>query len=73
MVLKIADQGIGIEPKYHERIFRIFERLHGYSRYPGSGLGLAIARRAVERMNGRIWVESKPDGGSCFCIALPHG
>jgi PAS domain S-box-containing protein len=71
VVLKVADRGIGIEPKYHERIFRLFERLHGYSKYPGSGVGLAIARRAVERMNGRIWVESEPGSGSCFCLELP--
>ena len=73
MVLKVADRGIGIEPKYHEKIFRIFERLHGYSRYPGSGVGLAIARRAVERMKGRIWVESEPGKGSTFCLELPKG
>ncbi|MGH7944902.1 MAG: sensor histidine kinase, partial [Opitutaceae bacterium] len=73
VVLKMADRGIGIEPKFHERIFRIFERLHGYSKYPGSGVGLAIARRAVERMNGRIWVESEPGKGSCFCLELPKG
>jgi PAS domain S-box-containing protein len=73
IVLKIADRGIGIEPKFHERIFRIFERLHGYSKYPGSGVGLAIARRAVERMNGRIWVESELGKGSCFCLELPKG
>jgi PAS domain S-box-containing protein len=73
VVLKVADRGIGIEQKYHDRIFRIFERLHGYSKYPGSGVGLAIARRAVERMNGRIWVESEPGKGSCFCLELPKG
>lgn len=73
VVLKVADQGIGIEPQYHERVFRIFERLHGYSRYPGTGIGLAIARRAVERMNGRIWCESEPGKGSCFCLELPKG
>jgi PAS domain S-box-containing protein len=71
VVLKVADRGIGIERKYHERIFRIFERLHGYSKYPGSGVGLAIARRAVERMQGRIWVESEPGKGSTFCMELP--
>lgn len=71
VILKVVDNGIGIEPKYHERIFRLFERLHGYSKYPGSGVGLAIARRAVERMNGRIWVESEPGSGSCFCLELP--
>jgi signal transduction histidine kinase len=71
IVLRVADRGIGIDRRHHERIFRIFERLHGYSKYPGSGVGLAIARRAVERMHGRIWVESQPDQGSCFCIELP--
>lgn len=72
-VLRVADEGIGIESKHHDRIFRIFERLHGYSRYPGSGIGLAIARRAVERMDGRIWVESSPGKGSCFYLELPKG
>ncbi len=72
VVLRVADEGIGIDPKFHERIFRIFERLHGYTRYPGSGIGLAIARRAVERMRGRIWVSSEPGKGSCFCIELPR-
>lgn len=71
VILKVADQGIGIDPKHHERIFRVFERLHGYSLYPGTGVGLAIARRATERMNGRIWVESELGRGSCFCVNLP--
>ena len=68
--INVADQGIGIEAKYHERVFKIFERLHGYSRYPGSGVGLAIARRAIERMNGRIWVQSEAGKGCCFCLEL---
>lgn len=71
VTVKIADQGIGIDRAYHERIFSIFERLHGYSRYPGSGVGLAIVRRALERMNGRVWVESELGKGSCFCLELP--
>jgi len=71
VILKVADEGIGIDLKFHERIFQIFERLHGYSRYPGSGVGLAIVRRAVDRMNGRIWVESQPGKGSCFHLELP--
>jgi signal transduction histidine kinase len=69
--VRVVDQGIGIDPQYHQRIFKVFERLHGYSRYPGSGVGLAIARRAVERMNGRIWCESEPGKGSCFIVELP--
>lgn len=71
VVVRIVDQGIGIEAKHHERVFKVFERLHGYSRYPGSGVGLAIAKRAVERMNGRIWCESEPGKGSCFSVELP--
>lgn len=70
VLVRVTDDGIGIEPKYHERIFKVFERLHGYSHYPGSGVGLAIARRAVERMNGRIWVESELGKGSRFCLQL---
>jgi PAS domain S-box-containing protein len=70
VVLKVADQGIGIDPAHHERIFRVFERLHG--RYPGTGVGLAIARRAVERMGGRIWVNSELGCGSCFSVELPR-
>jgi PAS domain S-box-containing protein len=73
VVIRMQDAGIGIEARHHERIFRIFERLHGYSRYPGSGIGLAIARRAVERMRGRIWVESELGKGSTFCVELPRG
>ena len=71
VVLRIADEGIGIELRHHERIFAIFERLHGHSQYPGSGVGLAIARRAAERMNARIWVQSDVGRGSCFCVELP--
>ena len=71
VVLKIADRGIGIEPAHYERIFRVFDRLHGYSAYPGAGIGLAIVRRAVERMPGRAWVESEKGQGSCFHLMLP--
>lgn len=73
VVLKVIDQGIGIDGKFHHQIFRVFERLHGYSRYPGTGIGLAIARRGIERMKGRIWVESETGKGSCFCIGLRRG
>jgi signal transduction histidine kinase len=73
VVIHVRDHGIGIEEKFHARIFEIFERLHGYTKYPGSGVGLAIARRAVERMNGRIWLESAPGVGSTFYIELVRG
>lgn len=69
--LWIADNGIGIAPEYHERIFRMFERLHATGSYPGTGIGLAIVRKGVERMGGRAGVESAPGGGSRFWVDLP--
>jgi signal transduction histidine kinase len=69
--LWIEDNGIGIQPEYHERIFRMFERLHGADSYPGTGIGLAIVRKGVERMGGRVGVESAPGTGSRFWVELP--
>ena len=69
--LWIEDNGIGIEPKYHERIFRMFERLHGADAYPGTGIGLAIVQKGIERMNGRVGVESSLGAGSRFWVELP--
>jgi len=69
--LWIEDNGIGIQPEYHERIFRMFERLHGVGAYPGTGIGLAIVRKGVERMGGRAGVESVAGAGSRFWVELP--
>jgi signal transduction histidine kinase len=69
--LWIEDNGIGIAPEYHERIFRMFERLHGVDAYPGTGIGLAIVRKGLERMEGRVGVESTGRGGSRFWVELP--
>jgi signal transduction histidine kinase len=69
--LWIEDNGIGILPEYHERIFRIFERLHGVGAYPGTGIGLAIVSKGVERMGGRVGVKSEPGSGSRFWVELP--
>ncbi len=67
----VADNGIGIAPEYHARIFAPFTRLHGRE-IPGSGIGLATCQRIVERHGGRIWVESEGEGhGAAFCFTLP--
>jgi PAS domain S-box-containing protein len=66
----LQDNGVGIDPEYHERIFRVFERLHGAT-FAGTGIGLAIVRKGVERMNGQIGIESTPGKGTCFWIELP--
>jgi signal transduction histidine kinase/DNA-binding response OmpR family regulator len=68
--LWVHDNGIGIAPQYQDRIFGIFERLHGIETYPGTGIGLAIVRKGMERMGGRVGVESAPDRGSAFWVEL---
>ncbi|MGE5492978.1 MAG: ATP-binding protein [Actinomycetota bacterium] len=72
-VIAVADNGIGIDPKYHERIFEIFRRLHSHQQIPGTGIGLAICQRIVERHGGRLWVDSRPGEGSVFRFSLPDG
>ena len=67
----VEDNGIGIAREHHDRIFRIFERLHGRENYAGTGIGLAIVQKSVARMNGRTGVESEVGGGSRFWFELP--
>lgn len=69
-IFGVRDDGIGVEPRFAERVFEPFERLHGRERYPGSGVGLSICSRVVARHGGRIWVESEAGQGAHFKFTL---
>ncbi len=71
----VTDNGIGIDAKYHEQVFAVFNRLHMRDEFPGSGMGLAISKKIVEQHDGQIWIESNKEQGSTFkftiCKILP--
>jgi PAS domain S-box-containing protein len=67
----IKDNGIGIEPQFHDKIFIIFQRLHNKDKYSGTGIGLSIAKRQVEFLGGKIWLKSEPGEGAVFYFTIP--
>ncbi len=70
-LIKVVDNGIGFEQQYADRIFNMFQRLHGKNEYSGSGVGLSIARKVTEHHNGYVTAESEPGKGSTFNVYLP--
>lgn len=71
VLIHVRDNGIGIAPEYHEKIFEVFQRLHTEEEYPGTGIGLAIARKAARLMGGDVSLQSAPHEGCTFCVRLP--
>lgn len=67
----ISDNGIGIPAEFHERVFRMFERLHPEPRCLGTGIGLTMTRKIAESARGRMWIEAPAEGGTRMCIVLP--
>jgi len=67
----VRDNGIGFDEQYHDRIFQIFQRLHGKTEFEGTGIGLAICKKIIDRHDGRIYAKSRPGEGATFIVELP--
>ena len=71
--IEVEDNGIGIESRFYQKIFGLFERLHSVEEFSGTGIGLALCLKIVERHQGQLWVESEPGEGSIFSFRIPRG
>lgn len=70
-VLSIADNGIGIPSRYHQKVFELFQRLHSKDKYSGSGIGLAVCKKIMQQMDGDIYISNNPSGGTIFHLEFP--